>query len=77
VDPRRAALFALAILVGLLPVACLYNRAVARRLRDVGHGKALAYVGLIPFVNVAVAVYLLIKPSGRPGGGCNRSTVED
>jgi hypothetical protein len=53
----------LAIFVGLLSVVFFYNRAVVRRLRDAGHGKALAYFGLIPFVNVAVAVYLLIKPT--------------
>ena len=54
--------FALIFLLGLLVLLFFYNRAVVRRLRDAGHEKRLAYAGVVPFLNVLLAVYLLVKP---------------
>jgi uncharacterized membrane protein YhaH (DUF805 family) len=57
-----AGIFGLLIFLVLLALMFLYNRAVVRRLRDVGHGKALAYAGVVPLLNVLLAVYLLVRP---------------
>ena len=30
-----------------------------------GHGKGLAYAGVVPVLNVVLAVYLLVRPGAR------------
>ena len=58
---QGGAIFALVYLLGLLVLLFFYNRAVVRRLRDVGHGKGLAYAGAVPMLNLLLAVYLLVR----------------
>lgn len=57
-----AAIFAVVYVLGLLVLLFFYNRAVVRRLRDAGHGKGLAYAGVVPVLNVLLAAYLLVRP---------------
>ena len=66
---ESAAVFVLVYFLGLALLLFLYNRAVVQRLRDAGHGKALAYVGVVPFVNLLLAIYLLFRPSAEMGQG--------
>jgi len=54
--------FVIVYLLGLLVLLFNYNRAVVRRLRDAGHGKGLAYAGVVPVLNLLLAVYLLVRP---------------
>ena len=53
----------LVFLVAALVYAFLFYQALARRARDAGHGKTLAYVAVIPLLNIAITLYLLFKPS--------------
>jgi hypothetical protein len=48
--------------VGMIAIY-LYQRVVVRRCRDAGLPKAVAYLGGVPVLNVALGVYLLLKPS--------------
>jgi hypothetical protein len=54
-----ATLFVIAC--GLL-IHFLYNRAVALRPREAGHGKGLAYLGILPLLKILLAIYLLVRP---------------
>lgn len=45
----------------------LYQRVVVRRCRDAGLPKAVAYLGGVPVLNLALGIYLLLKPSAAAG----------
>jgi uncharacterized membrane protein YhaH (DUF805 family) len=49
--------------IAFLAAAYFYQQALVRRARDAGHGKTLAYLAVIPVLNLAIMIYLLIKPS--------------
>ena len=49
-DGQSVAMFVLVYLLGLLVLLFFYNRAVVCRLRDAGHGKGLAYAGVVPML---------------------------
>ena len=61
--------FALVFILGMLVLLFFYNRAVVRRLRDAGHEKGLAYAGVVPVLNLLLAVYLLVKGQRAKGIG--------
>ena len=46
----------------------VYQRVV-RRARDVGMGKMIAYLSVIPLVNIVTTLILLLKPSGGEARG--------
>lgn len=52
-------------------IAIALYRFIVRRCRDAGHGKTLAYVAVIPLVNLVVILYLMIKGQKKdtPTGG--------
>ncbi|HEY5609231.1 MAG TPA: DUF805 domain-containing protein [Alphaproteobacteria bacterium] len=54
--------------IAFLAAAYFYQQALVRRARDAGHGKTLAYLAIIPVLNIAIMIYLLIKPSQRGAG---------
>jgi len=49
--------------IAFLAASYFYQQALVRRARDAGHGKTLAYLAVIPVLNIAIMIYLLIKPS--------------
>jgi len=44
----------------LLVYQTWYYRLMVKRLRDAGQGKSLAYVAIIPTIDIFIAIYLLI-----------------
>ncbi len=40
-----------------------FYRPIVQRLRDAGRGKALAYVAIIPLLNIIIPIYLLFVPT--------------
>lgn len=65
-DVTSLAMFVLRIIVVLW-----FYRLTARRVRDVGHQKSIAYLACLPVVNIAFFLYLLFTrgnpdPSKKP-----------
>ena len=52
----------IAFIYSLAIVFPFYQRVV-RRARDAGMGKSIAYLAIVPVINIVIALILLIKPS--------------
>jgi uncharacterized membrane protein YhaH (DUF805 family) len=63
----------LIIMTGCTIFQALFLRVLVRRLRDAGHDESLAYLSLIPLMNLGLVIYLTFKASApfRPGSGLN------
>ena len=59
-------LFFLPFLCSCLYVMYHFHESVVQRARDAGHGRAIAYVAIVPPLNVVVFAYLLWRPGVPP-----------
>jgi uncharacterized membrane protein YhaH (DUF805 family) len=48
--------------IGMLVLVFFFYRAVVQRLRDAGQTKALAYVAIVPVLNLVLTLVLLFLP---------------
>jgi uncharacterized membrane protein YhaH (DUF805 family) len=53
----------LTLMIGSIVLQVVFLRVVVRRVRDTGHRKRLAYIAVIPMVNLMLFIYLLFKGS--------------
>lgn len=70
-DLRRSWLVVITLFSLLVLFPCLYfiyhfYESVVQRARDAGHGRAIAYLAVLPPLNLAVFAYLLWRPGVPP-----------
>lgn len=63
---QNIAVYAVLGAIGAVITYLFYQRVV-RRARDAGKGKRIAYIGVIPVVNLVVFVILMAVPTARSG----------
>lgn len=56
----------LAVLVLAAFLLFFYQQALVRRAREAGQPKKLAYLAIVPLLNIVIALYLLVKSPGPP-----------
>lgn len=64
--PHIAVYAVLGVIGGV--ITYLFYQRVVRRARDAGKGKRIAYIGVIPIVNLIVFVILMAVPTAVPDG---------
>lgn len=64
--PHIAVYAVLAVIGGV--ITYFFYQRVVRRARDAGKGRRIAYIGVIPVVNLVVFVILMAVPTAKPGG---------
>lgn len=57
----------LLVLAGSVVLQFAFSRVIVQRTRDTGHRKRLAYLALIPVINLVLAAYLAFKGSAPAG----------
>jgi uncharacterized membrane protein YhaH (DUF805 family) len=57
----------LSVIAGSVVLQFAFARAIARRARDAGHEKRLAYLSLIPIINLVLILYLALRGSAPAG----------